>query len=112
MKVVSVGHHPELTLESAMEIFRKHFAGKYEVYKPRHRHGFFIVKKSIWAGVRVEPRQDKKKDATSFVFSAWIPSDFLNALLMGLIAWVILRPQWKILEEEIKSFIENAPEFK
>lgn len=110
MKVVTVGHHPELTLEAAMDIFQKHFAGKYEVYKPRHRHGFFMVKKSTWAGVRIEPRQ--KGDSTSFVFSAWIPSDLLNALFMGLIAWVILRPRWKALEEEIKSFIENALEFK
>jgi len=112
MPAVTVGHHPELTLESVMEVFRKHFEGRYEVYKPRHRHGFFIVKKSTWSGVRVAPVQDKKKDTTSFSFSAWIPSDILNAFFMGLIAWVILRPRWKALEEEIKSFIENAPEFK
>jgi hypothetical protein len=34
MPVVNVGHHPELTLETAMEVFQKHFSGKYEVYKP------------------------------------------------------------------------------
>ena len=41
MPVVTVGHHPELTEEAAKEVFAKHFAGKYEVYKPRLRHGFF-----------------------------------------------------------------------
>jgi hypothetical protein len=110
MPTITVGHHPELTLETAMEVFKKHFSGKYEVYKPGHRRGFFIVKKSTWAGVRVAPQQ--KKDSTSIIFNAWIPSDLLNALFLGLIAWLVLRPGWKRLEKEIESFIKNAPEFK
>jgi hypothetical protein len=33
MAVVHVKQHPELTAEKAMEIFKKGFAGKYELYK-------------------------------------------------------------------------------
>ena len=110
MPTVTVGHHPELTLETTMEIFKKHFSGKYEVYKPGHRRGYFMVKKSTWTGVRVAPSQ--KKDSTSIMFNAWIPSDILSALFLGLIVSLFLRPKWKALEREIKSFVENAPEFK
>ncbi len=34
MAVVEIAHHPELTPESAMQVFERHFAGRYEVYQP------------------------------------------------------------------------------
>lgn len=113
MAKVTIGHHPELTPEAAMGVFRKHFAEKYEVYKALIGKNF-IVKKSGWTGFGVALKQ--QKDSTSFRFSWSPPSTFVWFLCAGLIplliVWVFLRPTLKAMEDEIKSFIENAPEFK
>lgn len=119
MAKVTVAHKPELTAEGAMEVFRSHFAGKYDVYKMsglgRLGQGLtrtrdFVVKKSGWTGVGVGLEQEP--NATTFVFTPFMPSPIFTVLLGGLISYLFLRPSWKALEEEVGSFIENAAAFK
>jgi hypothetical protein len=112
MAVVHVKHHPELTAEKAMEIFKKGFAGKYEVYKWNRAGGLrdFVVKKSSLVGVAVKVKQEK--DKTSFVFVDFIPSVLMTLLVAGLLYSLIARSKYQAMVNEVKTFIENAPEFK
>jgi hypothetical protein len=119
MVKVTIGYHPELTPQAAMEIFQKHFAAKYRVSKiKRVRTRDFIVKKNPLIGVLVGLKQ--KEDSTSFDFHADAPSAMLAILFWLILAlipalliyFIVLRPRLKEMEREIKSFIENAPEFK
>ncbi len=111
MAVVTVGHHPELTAEEAMKVFQRHFTGKYVVYKAKLLlRSDFIVKKSAWVGVSVRLKQEKSK--TSFVFISLVPSALLRGFFSGLIQMLILRKSYQAMENEVKSFIESAEEFK
>jgi hypothetical protein len=111
MAKVTVGHHPELTLEEAMKVFQRHFTGKYVVYMYKLL-GIkrIVVKKSAWLGVIVVLKQ--KKGKTSFVFNYFTPSGLLRGLFFGLILILILRPRYEAMEDEVKSFLESAVEFK
>ena len=118
-QTVKVAHHPELTPSNAMEIFQKHFSGKYKVRKIRRTIARdFIICKSSFIGVRVKLQQ--KKGNTSFLFDGdapnalaavcfWLCLGILPAIIIYLIAF---KPQLKAMEMEVKSYIENAPEFK
>ena len=110
MATVTVTHHPELTVESAMEVFRSHFSGKYDVYKTAYLRRDFVVKKSGWTGVGVKLQQEQ--NATTFVFTPIMPSFILQMLAGGLISYLFLRSGWKALEDEVRLFIENAAEFR
>jgi len=114
MPTVTIGHHPELTAKAAMEVFQRHFADKYDVYEVKLVLRDFVIKKSGWMGYAVALKQ--RKDSTFFVFNAYQPSalvQFLQVTVIGwLFTWFLRRPTWKAMEREIKSFIENAPEFK
>jgi hypothetical protein len=118
MAEVTVAHHPELTPEGATEVFRTHFAGKYEVCKagpttwlvtarPRH----FVVKKSVWTRVGVKLQQGKEN--TTFVFTPFMQMPIINwTILHDMIRGMFLKSRWEEMEEEIGSFIESAEEFK
>ena len=117
MAVVTVGHHPELTAEEAMKVFQRHFTGKYVIYKTRLVGRDFGIKKSAWVGVSVKLKQEKAK--TSFVFTYFSPSALVRGLqgaafglIGGLIQWLILGSSFRAIENEVKSFIESAEEFK
>jgi hypothetical protein len=112
MAVVHIKQHPELTAEKAMEIFKKGFAGKYQVYKWNRVGGMrdFVVKKSSLIAVAVKLKQEK--DKTSFVYVDIVPSALLQLLVMGLLYSLLARSSYKALMNEVKTFIENAPEFK
>ena len=110
MAVVAVGHHPELTAEEAMKIFQKHFTGKYEVYMTKRPGRDFVVKKSGWVGVAVKLKQEAAK--TRFVFNYIMPSALITVLFWDLITVLILRSRLKTMENEVRSFIEGAEEFK
>jgi hypothetical protein len=112
MAVVHVKHHPEVTAEKAMEIFKKGFAGKYEVYKWNRPGGVrdFVVKKSSLIAVAIKLKQEK--DKTSFTFVDFIPSALMTFLLAGLWYSLLSRSSYQAMMNEVKSFIENAPEFK
>lgn len=112
MAVVTIKHHPELTSEKAMEIFKKGFAGKYEVYKWNRPGGVrdFVVKKSSLIGVAVKLKQEK--DKTSFTFVDIVPSTLMSILVIGVLFALLSRSSMMAMVNEVKSFIENAPEFK
>lgn len=93
-----------------MKIFQKHFTGKYEVYMTKLLGTDFVVKKSAWVGVAVKLKQKAAK--TSFVFNYLIPSALIRVLFAGLITVLILRSSLKTMENEVRSFIEGAAEFK
>ncbi len=117
MATVTVTHNPELTPEGALEVFRSHFAGKYDVYKstpttwlltarPRH----FVVKKSVWTSVGV--KLQKGTDNTTFVFTPFMALPIVNwTIAHDMIKGLFLKRRWEEMEEEIASFIENAREF-
>ena len=116
MATVTVNHNPDLTADQAMELFRSHFAGRYEVSKTNLLARDFIVKKSGWTGVGVRLRQDS--NTTSFVFTAMSPGTMarvLPVLFIGigaLMLLLIIRPAWKAMEEEIRAFIESSADLK
>ena len=117
MAVVHIKQQPDLTAEKAMEIFKKGFAGKYEVYKWTRTSLLmrdFVVKKSSLIGVAVKLKQEN--DQTSFVLAWESPSWLLSRLVMLVLPWIsiilIFRPGGRAVENEVKTFIENVPEFK
>jgi hypothetical protein len=112
MAVVTIKHHPELTADTAMNIFQKGFAGKYEVYKWNRPGGArdFVVKKSNLVGVAIKFKQEK--DKTSFTFVDIIPSMLMTLLVAGLLYALLSRSSYQAMMNEVKTFIENAPEFK
>ena len=118
-QTVTVAYHPELTWQDAMVIFQRHFSGKYKVRKIRRtiqRH-FFICKSPL-TGIRVKLEQ--KKDSTSFVIDGDAPNAFLALLFwlcLGIlfsiiVYYMVFKPRLKEMENEVKAYIENAPEFK
>lgn len=110
MAKVTVAYHPELTVERAIEVFRSHFAGKYDVYKTKLWPMNFVVKKSGWTAVGVRLKQEPY--ATTFFFASFTPSPILFFLFSGIpIHWLFLRPSWKTMEKEVRALIENASEF-
>lgn len=122
MATVTIAHHPELTPSGVMEIFRSHFADKYEISEaPWYSRWLiegasrdFFVKKNSWVGVGVLLNQ--QDDGTSFVFTGIMPTAFgtITAVLMGgyLIAYLFVRPRWREMEADIQTFMENAAAFK
>ena len=89
MAKVIIGHHPELTAESAMKVFQRQFTDKYELYMTRIPRTDFIVKQSAWRGVGVSLR--RKRGQTYFEFMGTTPSTALLILrvLLG-VGWFIL----------------------
>lgn len=110
MAIINIGHHPELTKEQAREIFAKRFAGKYEITSARAIGRDFVVKQSGFVGVGV--RLQQQDGATSFVYSAMIPSILFRSLFGGLIAYLFLRRNVGELEQAVEEFMRTAPEFK
>jgi len=113
MAKVIVGHHPELTKEDAMEVFRRHFAGKYEVHliKSKAIVRDFGIKKGYWTAVLV--RLEQKPEQTVFNFIGTPPTAMsrLLAMVFFIFSWPAANA-CKRMEKEIKAFIENAEEFK
>jgi hypothetical protein len=112
MAVVTIKHHPELTADKAMEIFKKGFAGKYEVYKWNRPGGVrdFVVKKSSLIGVAVKLKQEK--DKTSFTFVDSIPSALMTVLYVGLLYSLFRRSSYQAMMRDVEALIWNQPEFK
>jgi hypothetical protein len=106
-----ISHKPELSKEKVYEIFRKHFEGTYEVYETRLLGADFVVKKSAWTGVSI--RLVQKKDKTMLAYAAFAPSAAVRVFLMGLLPMLICYATvWKEIQNEIKEFIETAPDFQ
>jgi hypothetical protein len=113
MAVAEIAHKPELTKEQAMEFFRAHFAGKYEIALPpsvARWNRDFVVKKSPFASVAVKLQQGDNQ--TKFVYTGYAPNFWAQMLLsasFGLLGSMLL---WNSITREVRSFIESAPEFK
>jgi hypothetical protein len=110
MAVIHVKHHPDLTAEKAMEIFKKGFAGKYEVYMAQSGLRDFTIKKSSMIGVAVKLKQEK--DKTTFIYTDTIPSALMGLLFASVWYTILNRSKYQAMVKEVKTFIENAPEFK
>ena len=112
---VAIAHHPDLTFDDAMGVFKTHFSGQYEVYGSTTfgRGQRIVVKKSAWTAVGVGLNQ--RVGGTSFVFAAFIPSRLSRVpfeLIGALIALLFLKRNWNELEAEIQTFIEGEASFK
>jgi hypothetical protein len=110
MAVVHIKHHPELTAEKVVEIFKKGFAGKYEVYLAKSGMRDFTIKKSSMIGLSVKLKQEK--DKTTFIYTGMVPSALMALLFAGIWYSLIMRSKYQAVMNEVKTFIENVPEFK
>lgn len=116
MAKVIVGHHPDLTPQDAMEVFERHFAGKYEVYMNKSLflpNRDFVVRKSAWTAAVFSLKQTG--DETAFTFIVTAPSVVRRVIGVAffLLIWALAsRRAYRKMEDEMKSFIENAEEFK
>jgi len=119
MAEVTIPYQPQLTTETAMEVFTKYFAGRYKVEKYGLQVGrSFILRKNAFVGVTVGLR--RREDISVLVFTGTVPFPGMLALfplaLLGLVPYfavfLILRSNWKPLEEEVREFTESAPEFR
>lgn len=123
MTEVVVGYHPELTGARSMEVFRRHFGERYELYKPRFYGRLahdFVVKRSPCTGVGVKLKHQGHLPTphTCFFLSPLMPSVVLGMVLAVpamipylLVTRLFLTSSWKAMEEEISAFIENASDF-
>lgn len=111
MATIPVRQHPDLTVDAAVEMFRKHFAGKYEVSKVKMLRKDFMVKANDWTGVVLRIKREGGK-AEGLVYSWTIPSAATVNSLMATLRYFSLRRQGKRLEQEVESFIRSAPEFQ
>jgi hypothetical protein len=110
VKTISVAHNPGLTPEAAMKIFHILLEDWYSVNKVMDNAGFhFVVQKSPFTGVLVGLTQ--QEDKTSFAINGSWPSRTGLILGLGPVSWLWLRPGWKEMEEDVGSFIRNAPQF-
>jgi len=120
MATVVVAHKPELTLEDTVEVFSRHFAGTYEV-QHQPTSGSFVVRRSRWAALNVSLGQ--RVDSTSFTFTGRIPMLFYVLVVLGfvigiigliaaVIAYILLRRNWRVMEEEVTSLLLSANDFK
>ena len=111
MPAVTIAHHPHLTYDRTLDIFKERLGNRYHVdIASLLGVQRIVVNKTDWVGATIELRQ--KLGGTSFVFRGYIPSKLYRWLLGGLITTLILRSKWRHFEEEITAFIESAPEFK
>ena len=111
MAKVEIPYQPGLTVDDAMEVFRRGFRGKYEVHKTSVIRRDFVVKRNALVGVGVKLKSKPPRE-TSFVFAHMAPSPILEWLCGGWLVQLVLRRDLKRMEEEVRSFIESAPEFK
>jgi hypothetical protein len=108
MAVATIPHRPGLTKEELRDIFTRHFGGKYTVADwtgmPRGMRDFMVVKSNF---VAVTIKLEQTATETKIVYSGFTPK-FWARLLVGGIASMFL---WNAMTNEVKQFIETAPEF-
>lgn len=106
MAVATIAHKPQLTKEQTQEIFAKHFAGKYKVHEFKGFFRDFVVEKNPWVGVAV--KLDQSANETKLVYNGMAPKWWARVLL-GALLGVLL---WNGVTNDVKQFVEAAPEFK
>lgn len=106
MAVTTIAHKPELTKEQAQQIFTKHFEGKYAVEDFKGFLRDFMVVKNPFVGVAIKLEQTGSE--TKFVYAGLAPRIWARLLFGALIGMFL----WNGLTNEVKEFMETAPEFK
>lgn len=108
MAVSTVAHKPDLTKEQVREIFRAHFEPRcrIEEWKSPLVARDFVVVKNPFVGVAVKLEQGQTD--TKFVYGGVAPRVWARLLFSGLLSIFL----WNGLTNEVRQFIESAPEFK
>jgi hypothetical protein len=109
MAVTSIGYNPNLTAEQAKSIFAAHFSPRYAIEDWKGGWGIprdFLIVKNAFIGVGV--KLDQAQNDTKFVYAGWAPKYWARVLVQGLLQYVI----WNGLTNEVKQFIETAPDFR
>jgi len=106
MAVATIAHKPDLTKEQLQDIFAKHYAGKYAVKPFRGLFRDFVIEKNPWVGVAVKLQQSESE--TKIVYAGLAPYWWARVLLGSLVGIFL----WNGLTNDVKQFIETAPEFK
>ena len=108
MAVTAIAHKPGLTKEEVRATFAREFDGKYSVTDwtgmPRGMRDFMVVKSGL---VAVTVKLEQSASETKIVYTGFTPKLWARALL-GVVASMFL---WNGLTNEVKQFIETAPEF-
>jgi hypothetical protein len=107
---VVIGHHPELTAARLLDIFEAGLGKKYQVYSSGAMLTDLMVKKSSWIGCGVTLFQDRHK--TTLVTRPNFGNPVYAMLLGVLVATLVLRKQWRALEQEVITFIKEQPAFQ
>jgi hypothetical protein len=110
LSVVAIGHHPELTTETLLQIFQRGLGSKYTVFESHALMTDLMVKKSGWTGCAVKLQQHG--DRTDFVTRQAYGNPMYAMFLGSLLSLLFLRPGWKALEQEVVEFIQNEPAFR
>ena len=108
MAVTTIAHKPNLTKEEVRSIFEREFGSKYSLAewrgRPRSQRDFMVVKSNF---VAMTVKLEQAANETKLIYSGFTPK-FWARLLVGGIASMFL---WNAMTNEVKQFIETAPEF-
>jgi|CXWL01.1.fsa_nt_gi hypothetical protein len=110
MAVTTIAHKPNLTADQVKEIFRRNFEGRYTIVDGKGapigpKRDFMVVKNAF---VAVSIKLEQGQSETKFVYTGITPKVWARLLLGALLGFIL----WTGLTNEVKQFIETAPEFK
>ena len=130
MPTISIGYHPELTLEDAFERLKIHFADKYDVYKPDGFEALWngkpdlLIRRDRWSSVALWLMQTENTTQIRFKLT-WPPAALGGLLLVAAVSlfvfqtvlaiilmtaaifavWIQLRRNGRPLEEDLSVFV-------
>lgn len=108
--VITIGHHPELTVDHAIELFGRRFGESYKIVRtPRQPLRDFQIEKNSWVGIGVRLKQEP--DKTSFVIGGFTPSPWRRVVFAGAFGLLSML-LYNSMTNQVRAFIEQAPEFK
>ena len=105
MGVRTITHNPELTKEQVREAFERHFA-KYKIGKTHAVRRDFQVVKNPFVALSIGLEQTNKE--TKIVYSGFTPRWWASLFFGPLLGYIF----WRGLTNEVKAFIDTAPEFQ
>jgi hypothetical protein len=110
MAVSTIAHKPDLTAQQLKEIFRKRFEGTYQVEDWKGpligQKRDFTVNKNPFVGIALG--LDQTGSETKIVYTGYCPKIWARMLLGAALGMLL----WNGPTNEVKQFIETAPEFK
>lgn len=112
---VDIGHRPDMTANDVLQIFSRHFEGKYGVREGRRGSGV-IVTGSAWSAVVVSliQRSQVTELRLSGTFGTWYPLVLVILLMPSSfpVLAIVAATAWRRLLSEARRFVEHAPEFQ